>query len=122
MSTRMGTPLLAAFVAAFDEADDGAKRQLASRLRPYLADDPGRLLDAGEMAELLSLHPDTLVRMARTGRIWAKKAGREWRFRADRPEIQPCGGTSAVSPASTSPPRRPAAAVPESFAAIRGRP
>jgi excisionase family DNA binding protein len=102
-----------------DALDDAATQQLAERLRPHLPLEPDRLLDAREAAGLLGLHPDTLVRMARTGRIWAQKAGREWRFRADRLDISPLDG----EPASGAPPgrrRRVRAPLRPSVTAIRG--
>jgi excisionase family DNA binding protein len=49
----------------------------------------GRLLDAPEKARQLGIHPNTLVRMAREGRIPATKVGRSWRFAADTTEILP---------------------------------
>jgi excisionase family DNA binding protein len=69
---------------------------------------------------VLGLHPDTLLRMARDGRIWAQKAGREWRFRADRLEIDP--PARAVDPAVTRRSRRPRRATRSTVAAIRGAP
>ena len=120
MSARTGTPFLQALLAELPAADDGDKRELASQLRPFLADDPGRLLDADEKAQQLGLHPDTVVRMARAGRIWAKKVGREWRFRADLCDILPAGGGPSPAPAALQR-RRPVATAPASFAAIRGR-
>jgi excisionase family DNA binding protein len=78
----LGSALLSAL-------DDDSLRELASRLRPYLSDEPGRLLDAREASDRLGLHTETLVRMARHGRVWAVKVGREWRFRADRLVIAP---------------------------------
>ncbi|PZS15173.1 MAG: hypothetical protein DLM64_00290 [Solirubrobacterales bacterium] len=119
MTSGRSATLLDAFLAAWAEADESTRCEVGSRLRPYLADDPERLLDAGEMAELLQLHPDTLVKMARTGRIWAQRAGREWRFRADRSEIAPAAGEPLVSHAPMSP--RRARTVRASVAAIRGR-
>lgn len=121
MTARPATPLLSAVLAELDEADDTVKRQFATQLRPYLADDSGRLLDAGEMAELLQLNPGTLVKMARTGRIWAKKVGREWRFRADRPDVLPVS-REPILPSVPSASRRSPLTAPSSFAAIRGRP
>jgi len=102
-----------------DELDDDGLRELAGRLRPYLHDDPGRLLNARRAAARLGLHPETLVRMARDGRIWAVKAGREWRFRADRLETSPPAGRS-ISHASASRPRRAPVRERASIAAIRG--
>jgi hypothetical protein len=76
------------FLESLAEADDALKRELAAYLRPYLADSPGRLLDASEKARQLGLHPDTLVKMARAGRCKdAVKARREWRFPSESVEI-----------------------------------
>jgi excisionase family DNA binding protein len=41
-----------------------------------------RLLDSTEAAALLRIHPKTLQRMARSGRIAGVQIGRLWRFRA----------------------------------------
>lgn len=117
---RTHTPLLAAVLAELDEGDETLKRELASRLRPYLGDDPGRLLDADEKAAQLGLHRDTLVRMSRDGRVpGARKVGREWRYPADRSEILPIAGgaSTASAPASA---RRAATIRRASVAAIRG--
>ncbi len=118
MTATRGVSFLDAFLSAWDEADESARRELGARLRPYLGEDPGRLLDVSEKAEQLGLHPDTLGRMARDERIWARKAGREWRFRADRSDIAPPAG-AAVTPAVPMAPRR-SRAVRASVAAIRG--
>lgn len=40
------------------------------------------LLNSEEAAELLKIHPKTLQRMARMGRVPAKRIGDLWRFRA----------------------------------------
>lgn len=40
------------------------------------------LLDADEAARLLRIHPQTLLRSARRGKIPAIRLGRLWRFRA----------------------------------------
>jgi excisionase family DNA binding protein len=37
----------------------------------------------GEIAEILDLHPKTVRRLIREGRIRARKIGREWRIRKD---------------------------------------
>jgi excisionase family DNA binding protein len=115
---RSSGSLAAALLDAFDEP---ALREFADRLRPYLAGEAGRLLDAREAAALVKLHPETLVRMARSGRVSAIKAGREWRFRADRLEVSPPVGRS-VSPAPAARPRRAPARKRASTMAIRGRP
>ncbi len=102
------------------EAD--ACRELAELLRPDLTAGPDHLLDAAEAAPPAKLHPDTLVRMAREGRVkGAEKVGREWRFPTGRLEISPppCRSLSTESaPAVRRAPRRERA----SFAAIRERP
>ena len=53
MSARPGNSLLAVFLESLAQADDAVKRELAAYLRPYLADSPGRLLDASEKARQL---------------------------------------------------------------------
>ena len=40
------------------------------------------LLDSGEAAALLKIHPKTLQKMARNGEIAGIQIGRVWRFRA----------------------------------------
>jgi excisionase family DNA binding protein len=40
------------------------------------------LLDSGEAAALLKIHPKTLQKMARNGEITGIQIGRVWRFRA----------------------------------------
>jgi len=99
--------------------DDASARELAARLRPHLPVDPSRFLDAREAADVLGLHPDTLVRMARTGRIWAQKVGREWRFRADQLEVRPVNG-EARHPLRVTRSRRSERGSSSSVAAIRG--
>jgi excisionase family DNA binding protein len=43
---------------------------------------PEPLLDSGQAAAILLLHPKTLQRMARRGDIRALQIGKVWRFRA----------------------------------------
>ncbi len=78
----------AALVASLD---DETVRALAERLRPYLEGRPDRrpLLTPAQAAERLSLHPKTVVRMARDGRLPAVKVGTGWRFDPDRIVIAP---------------------------------
>ena len=99
--------------------DDASARELAERLRPHLPVDPSRFLDARGPADVLGLHPDTLVRMARTGRIWAQKVGREWRFRADQLEVRPVNGEGR-HPLRVTRSRRSERGPSSSVAAIRG--
>jgi excisionase family DNA binding protein len=115
-----GGTVLEGLLASLSDADDASVRQLANYLRPYLADDPARLLGLAEKAEQLGLHPDTLRGMARKKRIWAVKVGREWRFRADRSEIRPAIGSPFPVVNGSSPRRRAPTPTPASVAAIRG--
>jgi excisionase family DNA binding protein len=68
--------------------DDDALAQFAERLRPHL-DGHSReeLLTPVEAAAQLKLHPKTVVRMAREGRLAAVKIGTGWRFHPDRLDI-----------------------------------
>lgn len=107
----------AALVAALDEE---TVAQLAERLRPHL-DAPevaDRLITAREAGERLGLHPKTITRMARAGRLHAVKVGRSWRFPAGQLVV-------AVPPsplhANSSRPRRSVEPGPvASVRAIRG--
>lgn len=72
--------LAAALLAALD---DHALARLAERLRPHL-DIDRRLLTATQAADRLGLHPKTVVRMARDGRLPAVKVGTGWRFDPDQ--------------------------------------
>jgi len=102
--------------------DDETIRALAERLRPYLAEEPGHrpLLTPAQAAERLRLHPKTVVRMARDGRLPAVKIGTGWRFDANRLDIAPPMRRAMIA----RPPVRRHLAVtaePASVAAIRGR-
>jgi excisionase family DNA binding protein len=101
-----------------NELDGVALRELATRLRPYLHSEPD-FLDARQAAARLGLHPETLARMARDGRVPAVKVGREWRFRSDRLDVQPVAGTSSISLSAARRQRSTATALP-SVSAIRG--
>lgn len=105
--------------ALLNELDSAALRELAARLRPYLQSEPD-LLDARQAAARLGLHPETLVRMARDGRVPAVKAGREWRFRSDQLTVQPAAGTSPPSPSLAARRQHRPAATLASVSAIRG--
>lgn len=110
----LGAALLAAL-------DDETIAQLAQRLRPYLEDQSGMdgLLTPAEAAERLRLHPKTVVRMARDGRLPAVKIGTCWRFRADQLDIAPPSRPIALN-APCAARRRRAGGEPASVAAIRG--
>jgi excisionase family DNA binding protein len=99
-------PLIAALLAELANADESVKCELAGYLHPS-PDEPGRLLDVAEFAPLVKLHPETCVRMARDGRVWAVKVGREWRFRADRLEVTPPVGLSLPLASAVRPRRKP---------------
>jgi Helix-turn-helix domain len=98
MSARQSHSLPALILESLAEADDALKRELAAYLRPYLADGPGRLLDASEQAQQLDLHPETLVKMARAGRCRGAIKGREWRFPSESFEILPPAPDGAPLP------------------------
>lgn len=116
----MSDGLLAVILTELHAANESDKRALAEVLRPYLVDEPEHLLDARGMAEVVGVHPDTLVRWARGGRIWGKKVGREWRFRADRSDVLPAAGSSRPDVLTALPKPRPTPRVRPSVAAIRG--
>ena len=42
-----------------------------------------RIMTVAEVAKYLSLHPFTIYRMARNGKIPAFRVGRDWRFHRD---------------------------------------
>ena len=118
MSSR--ATFLDAWIAAFDEADDSAKQEIAARLRPYLAAEPRKLLNAKEKAQQLGLNPETLVRMARVGRVpGAIQAGRGWRFPPGQIEITSVRA-EAPRAASGMPARLIGARTRSTAAAIRG--
>jgi len=104
----------AALLAALDEE---AVAQLAQRMRPYLEDQfrTGGLLTATEAAERLRLHPKTVVRMARDGRLPAVKVGTGWRFHPDRLAVEP--RTPSQTPRAAR--SRPRACVGEVLASVR---
>jgi excisionase family DNA binding protein len=107
----------AALLASLDEETIHA---LAERLRPYLEDRPDhdRLLTPAQAAERLRLHPKTVVRMARAGRLPAVKVGTGWRFRSDQLDIAPPARPAADPPMRSR--RRLPSGEPASVAAIRG--
>lgn len=115
----MAAPALgAALMAALDER---TVAELAERLRPHLALslDGGGLLTAEQAAERLGLHPKTVSRMAREGRLSATKIGGRWRFRADELVIVPPARGPENARSSPSRAHR-GAEVPASVRAIRG--
>ena len=115
-----GTPLLAAILAELERADDSLKREVARQLRPHIGYEPERLLDASEKADQLQLNPETLVRMARAGRVpGARKVGRGWRFPADQTDVLPVRPESRLSVLMPRPARRSAVARRASVAELR---
>ena len=82
-----------ALIEELRSAVPAMRAELASELRELLdGASPPALLDAKAKAAQLGLNPESLVRIAREGRIeGARKVGREWRF--------PSGGC-AIAPAN----------------------
>jgi excisionase family DNA binding protein len=109
--------------ALLDALDDAALNEFAHRLREHLEADTVRLLDAREAASRLRLHPETVSRMARTGRISAVKVGREWRFHADALDVRPADRRRTIAPGALvgAAPRPRHEVERPSVAAIRGR-
>lgn len=110
----LGAALLAAL-------DDQTIARLAERLRPHLAADgsTAELLTAAEAAKRLRLHPKTVVRMARDGRLPAVKVGTGWRFEPDRLAVAQRTPPQTARAGRSRPCARPAG-VPASVHAIRG--
>jgi len=116
----MTAPAPSLGAALLASLDDETIAQLAQRLRPYLHED-GRagLLTPAEAAERLRLHPKTVVRMARDGRLPAVKVGVGWRFHPDRLAVEP--RTPPQTPrAGRARPRACVGGAPASVRAIRG--
>lgn len=115
----MSAPNLAAALLA--TLDEDTLAQLAQRLRPHLEDriGMGGLLTPAEAAERLRLHPKTVVRMARDGRLPATKIGTGWRFDPTRLAFEPRKPTQTTR-AGRSRPRARLDVVPASVQAIRG--
>jgi excisionase family DNA binding protein len=101
--------------------DDDAMAQFAERLRPHLGGQgqDEELLTPAEAAARLKLHPKTVVRMAREGRIPAVKVGTGWRFHSDRLDIAARSLTPGTG-AWCSTTRRAAGTERPSVIAIRG--
>jgi excisionase family DNA binding protein len=96
----MSQPAADLLATLLNDAGEPELRTLAERLRPYLSDDD-RLLSATEAGARLGLHPETVVRFAREGRIpGAIKIGREWRMPPH---------ASVLAAGTASPPRVPTA-------------
>lgn len=92
--------LLRELHALRDAGDDQALRELGELVATIAGSgNSEELLDAAAMAMHLDVHSDTVVRWARSGRIWARKVGREWRFRLDRADVAP------ASPGNPTPER-----------------
>ncbi len=115
----MSVPNLASVIVA--ALDDDTLALLAQRLRPFL--DAGRsnggLLTAAQVAARLALHPKTVVRMARDGRLPAVKVGAGWRFDPDRLAVEPSTACGRALAAPTRPSKR-SPGTPASVHAIRG--
>jgi excisionase family DNA binding protein len=84
--------------ASFGDVDDARRNELFScqstvssreRKQMQVKRDAGfePLLDAPEAASLLRIHPKTLQKLARTGRVPAYRVGKFWRYRASDLEM-----------------------------------
>jgi excisionase family DNA binding protein len=114
----MSAPDLGAAILA--SLDEKTIRALAERLRPYLhGPDHRPLLTPAQAADRLRLHPKTVVRMARDGRLPGVKVGTGWRFDPDRLGIAPVTRAVTTERARSASPRR-CTAEPASVRAIRG--
>ncbi len=115
----MSAPNLGAALLA--SLDGEALRALAERLRPYLEDQPDDrpLLNPAQVADRLRLHPKTVVRMARDGRLPAVKIGTGWRFHPDRLAVEPRTPPQRTRAAAHGP-RACSGGMPASVRAIRG--
>ena len=63
---------------------------------------PGRLLTIDEVAERLRVHPNTVYRWCRTGRLRAVKLGKEWRILEEELEGALRGSATDASPPSAA--------------------
>lgn len=103
--------VLSAFAAAvLADLTDEQLSVLAARLRPHLHADQaatGRLLSPAEAAARLGIHPKTLTRAARQGRVpGARRVGRCWRFDASQLALEPVAPASSIAPSPARPRRR----------------
>ena len=110
--------------ALLRDATDEDLAAFARALAPYLPNpSPDGLLTPAQAAEVLGVHPKTVSRWARTGRIHAVKLGSSWRFDPDQLQVEPAAGAPTTpSPRRRRPPRTPTGTVDVSAAldAIRG--
>ncbi len=84
--------LIRAGVLRLLEVDDEFRHELASMLREEQSS-AGAELDSTVAAARLGFNRETVVRMAKGGRIpGAHKQGREWRFPAEGLTVLPAGG------------------------------
>lgn len=99
--------------------DDHHAAQLAQRVQAHLTTEH-QLLTPAEAAQRLGLHPKTVTRMAREGRLPAIRIGNGWRFHADQlhPSPPPPATTPKPQPALRAVTRRHDE--PASVRAIRG--
>lgn len=102
-SVRTLTPVLDELLRELADADDATRRELAKLLLSERVLAGCELLDARQKAKQLQLHPDTVIRLARGGRLPGQKVGREWRFTADSTVAS--APTAARTPFSPGSPR-----------------
>lgn len=114
-SQRLATAFLA-------ELDDQALAELARRLAPHLAEpDPPAFLTARQAADRLAIHPKTLARATREGRVrGAQRVGGAWRFDPVALELLPPVSQPLTAPRSSSRRSSPTTGRRRSTAAIKG--
>lgn len=110
-----------ALIAALD---DETIARLADRLRPHLKAAAGdsALLTATEVGQRLRLHPKTVVRLARDGRLPAVKIGAAWRFQPGQLDVSLARTSTTPQAWPTGRSRRTTSlpGTPASVRAIRG--
>jgi excisionase family DNA binding protein len=116
----MSAPNLGA--ALLGALDDDALATFAERIRPHLEgpEHDEELLTPVEVATRLRLHPKTVVRMAREGRLAAVKVGTGWRFHPDRLDVEARSHRSTEGGRCGGTPHRARQAERPSVVAIRG--
>jgi excisionase family DNA binding protein len=115
--TAGGSRLAAELVAALDdEALDQLAERLAPRVAAHLADSPTpgsgnqarSWMTVGEVATATRLHPQTVYRHLRSGRLQGDHAGSRWRVAPEALEdyLSTAPPSQRPRPKARSPPRR----------------
>jgi excisionase family DNA binding protein len=104
-----------------DDLSPDELADLARRLQPFLERADDRLLTPSEAATRLGLHPKTITRAARAGRVrGAVQQGRSWRFRAEELHLNPPTPSSTSTSLAPAPLPRPRGGATSTADAIRG--